>query len=164
MTLPLEPSSKPLEIVPLTDRTQVVRAFDNNLRTPYVQNWNLSIQRNLPAGFTLDVRYVGSKGTKLIRTVNINEVNIFENGILDAFKITQAGGNAPLFDDMFLGFNLGLGTINGSTVRGSASLRALATTRQMLANNEVGEFADFLNRVSIFDPGDLLRFADLPEN
>ena len=163
--LPLEPTVKPLEIVPLTDRTQTVRAFDNNLRTPYVQNWNLTIQRELPGNFTLDVRYVGSKGTKLIRTVNLNEVNIFETGILEAFEITQAGGNAPLLDRLFFGFDLGLGRIDGRNVTGSASVRAFASTRGFLANNNVGEFAGGLNTFSVAgERGFLLRWAGLPEN
>jgi carboxypeptidase family protein len=163
--LPLQPAVQPLETVPVTDRAQTVRAFDNNLRTPYVQNWNLTIQRALPGNFTLDVRYAGSKGTKLLRTVNLNEVNIFENGILDAFKITQGGGNAPLFDRLFNSFNLGLGPIDGRTITGSASLRVYPTTRGYLANNDVGAFADFVNRVTADGQrGGVLRIAGLPEN
>src|SRR5206468_3570723 len=76
LQLPLQPDGTPLSTVPLTDRTQTVYTFDSNLRTPYIQNWNLSIARELPGSSTLGVRYVGSKGTKLIRSVNINEVNI----------------------------------------------------------------------------------------
>jgi len=159
-----EAGREPLEIVPLTDRTQVVRAFDNNLRTPYVQNWNLSIQRQLPANFILDVRYVGSKGTKLLRSVNLNEVNIFETGLLDAFRTTQAGGNAKLFDEMFLGFNLGNGVVNGTTVTGSSAVRTYSGTRSDLANNSIGSFATFLNQVTVGARGGLLRINDLPEN
>ncbi len=163
--LPLLPDVEPLETVPFTDRSQTVRAFDNDLRTPYVQNWNFTIQRQLPGSFTLDVRYVGSKGTKLVRTVNINEVNIFENGILEAFQITQAGGNALLLDRLFNGFNLGLGRIDGRTVTGSASVRAYSQTRGLLANNNVGGFADFVNTVNAAgERGGLLRLAGLPEN
>ncbi len=163
--LPLQPIGRPLEVVPLTDRSQAAWAFDNNLRTPYIQNWNLSIQRDLPGDFTLDVRYVGSKGTKLIRAVNLNEVNIFESGLLEAFQTTQAGGNAPLFDRLFEGFNLGLGAVDGRTVTGSASVRAFTSTRGFLATNNVGSFASFLNTLSVFgERGALLRFADLPEN
>ncbi|MBE0660042.1 MAG: carboxypeptidase regulatory-like domain-containing protein [Bryobacteraceae bacterium] len=33
---------------------------------PYAQTWNFSIQRTLPAGYTLDVGYLGTKGTKLV--------------------------------------------------------------------------------------------------
>ena len=165
MQLPLTPFGRPLEVVPLTDRSQVVWAFDNNLRTPYVQNWNLSVQRELPGAFTLDVRYVGTKGTKLVRSVNVNEVNIFESGIAEAFRVTQNGGNAPLFDLLFEGFNLGLGVVNGTTVTGSQSLRAFTSTRSYLANNNVGSLASYLNTVSVFgERGGLLRISDLPEN
>ncbi len=51
------------------------------------------------------MRYIGTKGTKLGAGIPINEVNIFENGILEAYKITQAGGNASLFDRMLSGLN-----------------------------------------------------------
>jgi hypothetical protein len=37
--------------------------FDH--RTGYVQQWNLDLQRELPAGFFVDVAYAGSKGTHL---------------------------------------------------------------------------------------------------
>jgi hypothetical protein len=159
--LPLEPVGRPLDTVPLTDRSQAAWAFDNNLRTPYVQNWNLSIQRELPGNFTLDVRYVGSKGTKLIRSVYVNEVNIFENGIAEAFRITQAGGNAPLLDRIFGS----LGLVDGQNVTGSSFVRSLTSTRGYLATNNVGDFASFLNTVSVFGQrGALLRFAGLPEN
>lgn len=36
-----------------------------DLRTPYIQQWNLSIQQELTKDFVLEARYVGSKGTKL---------------------------------------------------------------------------------------------------
>ena len=37
----------------------------------------------------LEVRYVGNHGTDLWRQVNINEVNIFENGFLSEFQQAQ---------------------------------------------------------------------------
>src|SRR5436190_23997847 len=161
--LPLAPIEAPLGTVPVTDRAKAVWSFDNQLRSPYTQNWNLTIQRELPGGVTFDVRYVGTKGTKLIRTVNMNEVNIFENGILEAFKITQAGGRAPLFDRLFAGFNLGLGTIPISA-SGSTSLRAFSRTRAFFANNDVANFARFLNeQVVEGERGAIPRFAEFPE-
>jgi hypothetical protein len=115
---------------------------------------------------SLDVRYLGSKGTKLVRQVDINEVNIFESGILEAFLMTQSGGNSPLLDRMFNGLNLGLGVVNGSTVTASQSVRANANTRDFFANNHVGGFAEYLNNTPNFTNirGELLRRASLPEN
>jgi hypothetical protein len=166
--LPLTPVGVPLDTVPLTDRTTAMGVYDSNIRTGYVQNWNLSVQRQLPGKLTLDVRYVGSKGTKLVRQIDVNEVNIFESGIMDAFVVTQAGGNAPLLDQIFNGLNLGLGVVNGTTVTGSQSVRNHTSTRAFFANNNVGAFAAFLNSTNLLSGtnvrGDLLRRAGLPEN
>ncbi len=167
LALPLKPSGKPLSLVPLTDRTQIVRTFDSGLRTPYVQNWNLSLQREIARGTTLDVRYVGNKGTKLIRGTNVNEANIFETGILEAFQITQAGGHAPLLDRIFRGLSVpGLGIVDGVRVTGSDAVRHISTTQSYLAQHNVGSFASYLNTSTQFtgEVGGLLRRAGLPEN
>ena len=37
-----------------------------NLRTPYVQQYNFGVQRELGANMMLEVRYVGSKGSELL--------------------------------------------------------------------------------------------------
>jgi Carboxypeptidase regulatory-like domain len=164
--VPYSITARPLDTVGLDDRFAGAYAFDTNLRTPYIQNWNLSIERDLPSSSALTVRYVGSKGTKLLRSVNINESNIFESAILDAFVTTQRGGNAPLFDRIFRGLDLGLGRINGTTVTASASLRNNDNTYLYFANNNVGAFANYLNSTPDFtgERGGLLRNGGLPEN
>jgi hypothetical protein len=69
-----------------------------------------------------------------------------------------------LLDQLFSGISLGSGTI-GRTVTASAALRAFSTTRNMLANNQVGMFADFLNIADVNgERGGLLRFHGFPEN
>ena len=35
-------------------------------KPPYIQNWNLTIQRELPGQIILDAAYVGTKGTRLV--------------------------------------------------------------------------------------------------
>jgi outer membrane receptor protein involved in Fe transport len=50
-----------------------VFAVDRNLRTPYVQNYNFNIQRELFRNGVLEVGYVGSNGTKLFRYRDINQ-------------------------------------------------------------------------------------------
>src|SRR6267142_269670 len=153
--------------VPLTDRTLAILGFDSNRVTPYVQNWNLELQRELVRNLTVEARYVASKSTKLFGVVPINDANIFENGILDAFNITRAGGNAPLFDRMLRGLNVtGVGVVNGTTITGSQALRLNTNTRSFLANGNVGQLADFLNRSTNFtgQGGGILRNAGLPDN
>ncbi len=48
-------------------------AFQRDLRTPYVQHWNASIQQQLGKSRMLELAYVGSKGTKLITARDINQ-------------------------------------------------------------------------------------------
>ena len=50
-----------------------VFAVDRNLRTPYIQNYNLNIQRELFPNGVLEVGYVGSTGKKLFRYRDINQ-------------------------------------------------------------------------------------------
>lgn len=48
-------------------------AIDPNLRTPYVQQWNLTLQYETAANTLLEVGYVGSKGSKLYTFMNVNQ-------------------------------------------------------------------------------------------
>ena len=164
-TLPLTRIT-PLQPAPVTERTQSLSTFEDHIATPYIQNWNLELQRQIANNFTFEARYIGSKGTKLIGGVPINIANIFENGIRDAFNVTRAGGDAPLFDQMLKGLNLGSGVINGTTVTGSASLRANTTFKTLLANGSVGQFAQTLNNSTTVTnvPGGLVRNGGFPEN
>src|SRR5205823_7894256 len=62
-------------------------------------------------------------------------------------NITRAGGNAPFFDALLNGINIGGGatTVNGTTQTGSNALRQNSTTRPMIANGNVGALANYLN-------------------
>ncbi|MBZ5547798.1 MAG: TonB-dependent receptor [Acidobacteriia bacterium] len=46
--------------------------IDPHLRMPYSQSWNFGIQRDLPGSVLMEVNYVGSKGTHLLRLVDGN--------------------------------------------------------------------------------------------
>jgi hypothetical protein len=86
LTLPL-PLADTTALEPQDFQRQGFGFFiDENLRSPYVQNWNLSWQREITKDTVLELRYVGTKGTKLIRTANLNEINIIENGLRDDFN------------------------------------------------------------------------------
>jgi hypothetical protein len=167
VNLPLSPAnSNPLAIVPLTDRTQTFSTYDPNFTPPLVQNWNVSLERQLTSTMTIAARFVGNATSHLVSGASLNTSNIFENGILAAFNTTIAGGNAPLFDQIFNGYNLGLGAVNGTTVTGSASVRQYSNTKTFFANDSPGAFASFLNTTNAFTGvnGGLLSHAGLPQN
>src|SRR5262249_41637354 len=43
-----------------------------NFKNPYVETWNLAVQRSLPLKLVLDVAYVGSHGVDTVSTWNLN--------------------------------------------------------------------------------------------
>ena len=62
-------------------------------RSAYTSNWTLSIQRELPARFFLDVGYVGVKGTRL--PSNLEEINQVPSRYLSLGALLQAPINSP---------------------------------------------------------------------
>ncbi len=48
-------------------------AVDLNLRTPYIQNYNLNLQHELRPGTVLQASFVGSRGVKLYRVRDLNQ-------------------------------------------------------------------------------------------
>jgi hypothetical protein len=89
-TLPSRPVPATPTFPLATANGNSVADFDPNLHVGYVQSWDFGIQRQLTKDTVLEVRYVGNHGTGLWRQINLNEVNIFENGFLSEFKIAQA--------------------------------------------------------------------------
>jgi hypothetical protein len=118
--------------------------FDPNLRTPYVQQWSIGIEREIANNTAFEVRYVGNHAVKIFRAVNFNEVNIFENGFLQEFvnaqrNLTANGGLSfapgaagtvplPIFNVLFAGLTAGNGYGN-------------ATLINNLTNNNIGTMA-----------------------
>ncbi len=47
------------------------RAIDRDLKTPYVQHWNLGLQTELTRNLVWEVRYVGTKGTNLLSALSL---------------------------------------------------------------------------------------------
>lgn len=53
-------------------RPATVVGTSKDARPPYAQNWNLSLQRSLGRDYLVEVRYVGTKGTRLPRNIEAN--------------------------------------------------------------------------------------------
>lgn len=143
----------------LADQTfaRTISGFDPNLRAPYTQNYSFGIQRELWKNTVIEARYVGNQSRLAWRTSNLNEVNIFENGFLNEFKVAQqnlainqaAGvtsfqntgrpgqGATPIFDAAF-GARGGLAAIAAGNGYQSAAFIA------NLQNGEAGALANTL--------------------
>lgn len=53
-----------------------VTSVDQRLKTPYYQEWNLSVQQPLPSQITLQISYAASKGTHLQSLADYNQVKV----------------------------------------------------------------------------------------
>jgi len=153
----------PSFIMPITDRQNILLnqgnglwAIDPNLRSPYVEQWNVGYEREIFKNTAFEIRYVGNHGVKLWRAVNFNEVNVFENGFLQEFnnaKINLAarGGTSfapgcatcvstPILDRLF-------GTIpagSGATPLAASSGYSSSTFIDNLNKNNIGAMANTL--------------------
>lgn len=112
-------SAFPLPESDFTFAGQNFDTVDPNIRPPYIESWNLGIQRELPGNNVFEVDYVGNHGVHEWLQFDLNEVNIFENGFLPQFQAAQAnlvanGGASfadtgagdtptPIFDSAFAG-------------------------------------------------------------
>jgi hypothetical protein len=67
-----------------------------NLVTPYVQNWNLNVERELVSSLAVQLGYVGSKGSKLVRLRDANQPDVNGDrpntnfGFMDEFATISA--------------------------------------------------------------------------
>ena len=67
-------------------------AIDPNVRTPYVEQWNLSIQRDLGWSTSLTIGYVGNHGVGLFRAIDVNQLDFTKNGFLADFNRARSNG------------------------------------------------------------------------
>jgi hypothetical protein len=81
---------QPVQRVVPIDRSSTPLLFDPNLRTPFVNQWNFSIQRQVAKDFVLELAYVGSKGTHMFRMMNANQINLPQD-FVDGFRAAQNG-------------------------------------------------------------------------
>lgn len=63
--------------------------IDPDIRTPYILNWNIGLQREIGSRAAVEARYVGNHGFRIWRSYDINEVNVFENGFVQEFRNAQ---------------------------------------------------------------------------
>lgn len=64
--------------------------INQNLKEPYIQQWNIGIQRELPGATVLEIDYVGNHVIHEWQNYNINETNTLNNGFASEFKAAQA--------------------------------------------------------------------------
>jgi hypothetical protein len=88
--------------------------IDPHLRMPYSQSWNFGIQRELPGSVVMEVNYVGSKGTRLLRLVDGNPPQPALVAQLEAFCASQPISDQDLCNRSLQFNNLWFGAETGS--------------------------------------------------
>jgi hypothetical protein len=167
-------TTSPFPVTP-TARTLGITTY--NYTNPYTQNWNLEIQREIAKNTTVEIRYVGTKGTKLWPTtpVNANDYALSERantmGLFSAFDAARTGGDSQLLNQLFNGVGLtGTCAVNGTTCTGAQILRTNNTTRPFLANGSYGALINSINTSLAYtgsgttDSGQILRHAGFANN
>jgi len=171
---PIPTTVTPLFTEPLNGlRSQSVYSFQNNLTTPYAQNFNFSIQRELTPTTYLRIAYVGDVGDRLLRAYDVNEVNLLGQGsdgetFLQAFETVRAGGDSKFMDQLVAPLGL-----TSALLRAGSPLSSIF--QPMFANNNPAELAIALSASlqgsslgSLVSPsapgGALLTKAGLPQN
>ncbi len=143
-----------------------VFAIDPELQVPRTQEYNISFERELPFRMAMEIRYVGGRSNNLIRGVDLNQVNIRDNGFLEDFIRARNNfirtGNAacttagcqPLtvFPRLGSGGLLTNATVQANLLNGAAADLAilyvtnnLAGTVKFLANPNAGAVDLLLN-------------------
>src|SRR5262249_52203080 len=169
--------SVPFQALPLNgagSRSGTIYGYADDWKTPYIQSFNLSIQRELTRSLTFDIGWVGNHASHLYINHNINDVNVQTNGLLQAFNDVRAGvDNVPLMEQIFKNVNFGstVGTVGVNGLTAAQALRKSTATNGFIANGNVGGFANFINTTQTLapapnngKPGGLLLNAGLPQN
>jgi hypothetical protein len=129
---------QPVQRIVPPDRSSTPLLFDPNLKTPFVHQWNFSIQRQIVRDTVLEVAYVGNKGTNMFRMMNANQA-VITSAFLDSFRSAQA---------FFAGSPAGTTSIANLPGPVGALLRTYGATASAvpssittnLANNDLGTF------------------------
>jgi hypothetical protein len=124
---------QPVQRTPPQDRSSTPLLFDPNLRTPFVHQWNFSIQHQIMRDTVLEVAYVGNKGTHMFRMMNANQATISPE-FLASFRAASDSWKAT-------GTQAGVvrtGPVGAILNTYGATLPSSITTN--LANNDMGTF------------------------
>jgi hypothetical protein len=115
-------------------------SIPNQVQWPYMMQWNLSVQKELPYNIVTSIAYVGSKGTHLTNQLDLNQlypINPSTNPFQPGQAITDADCANPNFSN-FTNFNsLGIpqnGVLGNGTPVPAAAVQNLWVACQNNAN------------------------------
>ena len=132
------PQLSATDITPLAFRTppaysvNTLTVVDPDLTYPRTHQWGFSVQREIGWNSVLEVNYIGREGRKLFSAYDVNQVDIRNNGFLEAFRRLQnrTGSTDPIITDPTFLIN--------RLFAGSSQLSAGETGAQFLLRQATG--------------------------
>jgi hypothetical protein len=91
--------------------SQSLYGFTRGMTTPYVEQYNVTVETQLPAGWILETGYIGSRGSKLLVEPSLNQALLVNSsspmtynnsliasaGFANGYSVTQnSNANAPI--------------------------------------------------------------------
>lgn len=131
--------------------------FEPNFKTPYVQQWNIGVEREILPDTALEVRYVGNRGTKLTRGIDYNQLKVQGSTYLADFRRAQfnmancAGNPNPTAAQC-----AGRQPLTYLPNLGLAGFLTDASVRNLISQGQAGALAEFYagaNRPFFFGAG-----------
>ena len=125
-----------------------VFAVDPKVETPKVEQYSVGFQREFFGNTAFEIRYVGSRSKNLVRGVDLNQIDIFNNGFLADFN--RARANLALTGNAFCAvagcqpltiFQNGGAGAPGRLVVGTTGGVSAATFNNNLSNGASAELA-----------------------
>jgi hypothetical protein len=179
----LQPTVTPADFLqPPAVGTGSTTVVDPDMRTPRTHGWVLSYQKAILRNSLFEIAYVGRRASNLYGAYNVHQVEIRDNGFLDAFKIVQAGGESPLMNQLVGPDSRRQANESGSAMirrlfaatlqnNAAASLAASLGTRVQggrtladlsgLGHHFFYPYTQFLGGVNVIDSGDYSRYNAL---
>lgn len=127
-------------------------AVDPNLQVPRTSEYSFGIQREIGFNSVLEVRYVGSRGSNMMRASDYNQIDIRSNGFAADFNrainncrvqgATLAGSGDPLFRCTNAAYNPALAGSVPLTVFPNLASGGLLNNATILAGIQAGTPAD----------------------
>jgi hypothetical protein len=111
--------------------------LSTNTRTPYAQNWNLSVSRSFGVNTVVEVAYVGAKGTHLFLP-QIN-VNLFDQNWVSFLEANGVSAfNSKILDPLGRCVPGSVPDITGSRCSGAAPSKSAPTIRHDILQVPIG--------------------------
>jgi hypothetical protein len=125
--------------------------FGNLSKLPLVQQYNLGIQQTLPAGFTLEINYVGNHGVHQPSNYPVNFVPLSAQDAVSTANTTTAQQNAKAFPL--------ISSFNETSDNGDSKYNSLQTTVRRQFNKQLAVLSNYTWAKSIDDASTIYNFS-----